>query len=51
MKDALGRDIITPDGRPPSAPNLPVKAVTPAGTKELHGMNGNTAVITDRKIT
>jgi hypothetical protein len=48
QKDALGRDIITADGRPPSVPNLPVKVVTPAGTKDGY-MNGNTAVITDRK--
>ena len=45
MKDSLGREIITPDGRPPSVPNLPVKIVTPTGTKP-GWMNGNTAVET-----
>jgi hypothetical protein len=48
MKDSLGREIFTPDGRLPSVPNLPVKIVTPAGTKD-GWMNGNTAVITDKK--
>lgn len=45
QKDALGRDIITPDGKPPSVPNLDVKIVTPTGTKPAW-MNGNTAVET-----
>lgn len=43
MKDSLGREIITPDGKSPSVANLPVKIVTPAGTKP-GWMNGNTAV-------
>ena len=45
MKDSLGHEIITPDGRLPSVPNLPVKIVTPTGTKS-GWMNGNTAVET-----
>ena len=48
MKDSLGREIITPDGKPPSVPNLPVKIVIPGGTAD-GSMNGNTAVISDRK--
>ena len=48
MKDSLGREIITPGGQAPAAANLPVKVVTPSGVKD-GWMNGNTAVITDKK--
>ena len=48
MKDALGREIITPDGRPPAVPNLPVKIVTPR-EQSTGWMNAGTAVMTERK--
>lgn len=48
MKDSLGREIGTSDGRPPAVPNLPVKIDTGSGTKD-GWMNGGTAVITDKK--
>jgi len=43
MKDNLGREVITPDGKAPSVPNLPVKIVTSTGLKD-GWMNGGTAV-------
>jgi hypothetical protein len=50
MKDSLGREIGTADGKPPSVANLPVTVYTPSGPQP-GWMNGNIAVTADKKST